>query len=103
MAFFCTQTGARIMAPGIVTAAGGKIPAFEDTAEHRAAENAALQALAATRSSPFEPPGPKAIDAAGIAALGMLRAPEPPAKPGPKPTAGAPERQRKGDAPAEHS
>lgn len=80
MAFFCTQTGARLVAPGISIKVGGTVAEYEGTAQHIAAETAAEKALAAARLSPTEiAASAEAIEAAAKAAQAVM-APAPAAK-----------------------
>lgn len=51
MAFFCDETGARIVAPGISVGAGGPVPMHDGTAYAAAAEHAADCELAKYRDA----------------------------------------------------
>jgi len=70
MAFFCTVTGNRILAPGISKAAGGEVPEHDGTDLADEAEHAARAALAKASLSAIEgAPSAQAIAAAVAAAL----------------------------------
>jgi len=85
--FFCTKTGARLIAPGISTTAGGNVPEHDGSPEHEAAAGKALAVIVAERKSPMEAASEatlgKAVEAA-LAHLGAKRSKPEPQKP-PKP------------------
>lgn len=51
MAFFCDETGVRIVAPGVSVSAGGSVPMHDGTAYAAAAEHAADCELAKYRDA----------------------------------------------------
>lgn len=83
MAFFCTKTGERIVAPGVhASVQPGGMPSFDDSPASRSAESAAVESLAVSRRSAAEiEPSPdaqaRARDAA-TKALGAQTKNEPP-------------------------
>lgn len=80
MAFFCTVSGVRIVAPGIAKCAGGAIPEYDATEVSDAAERVARDVIVTHRKSDLEAePSPEAIKAAGEAALDVITSPAKPA------------------------
>lgn len=76
MAFFCTKSGVRIVAPGISKSAGGDIAEYEGTDASASAEQAARSKLAEMAKSDHEAePSPEAVKAAGAAAEEELTKP----------------------------
>ena len=76
MAFFCTKSGVRIVAPGIaVGEPGGTIPVYDGSEDHVAAEEAAAVALKTPGSGGHSPPNEFTIAAAQRAALEVLLGP----------------------------
>ena len=76
MAFFCTVSGVRIIAPGVAKSAGGTIPDHDGTESSNSAEQAARATMVAMRKSPDEiEPSPEAMKAAENSALEQLTAP----------------------------
>lgn len=78
MHFFCPTTGARLIAPGVSSKAGGNAPEHDGSPTHEAASSAAHAALVACRLSPTEhAPSADAVAKALAAALGVLTEPAP--------------------------
>ncbi len=76
MAFFCTKSGVRIVAPGIaVGEPGGTIPVYDGSEDHVVAEQAAAVALKTPGSGGHSPPNETTIAAAQRAALEVLLGP----------------------------
>lgn len=73
MPFFCTKTGARILAPGVSTSAGGNVPDHDGSPEHEAAEQAADEALMDPARGAATPPDEKAMAKATKAAVEALK------------------------------
>lgn len=92
MAFFCPQTGVRVVAPGVhVSVDPNGVEAFDDSARTRAAESAAVASLAEGRLHVSEVmPSEDAQRAAREAASKALAPaePKPETKDEPKPATG---------------
>ncbi|MGK3981322.1 hypothetical protein WMF38_57525 [Sorangium sp. So ce118] len=76
MAFFCTKSGVRTIAPGIAKSAGGDIPEYDGTDVSDAAETAARAQLSELAKHDNEAqPSPEALGAAANAAVEELTKP----------------------------
>ena len=76
MAFFCTKSGVRIVAPGISKSAGGDVQEYEGDEAAMAAERVAAQKLAELAKTDNEAqPSPEALKAASAAAEDELTKP----------------------------
>lgn len=76
MAFFCTKTGVRIVAPGVSKGAGGDIAEYDGDDSGKAAEMAAQMKLAEMAKADNEAlPSAEAQKAAAIAAEEELTKP----------------------------
>lgn len=76
MAFFCTVSGARIVAPGIAKSAGGEIPDYDGTEGSDAADAAARLKLSELAKHDNEAqPSPEALSVAATAAVEELTKP----------------------------
>lgn len=96
MAFFCPQSGARVVCPGVSKSVGGNVPDYDGSDAHVAAESAAILALQQARRSPEEvaasPDGIAAAVKAGLAAL--VPKIETKAEPPPKPAMPTPNQKK---------
>jgi hypothetical protein len=72
--FFCPKSGARILAPGLSTTAGGDIPVHRGSERCAAAESAARHELAKHHPHPNEAPGAPALAASVKAARAAYEA-----------------------------
>ena len=82
MAFFCSQTGARIVAPGVhISVQPNGVPAFDGSEASIAAESAAVAVLSGHRRHDLEcepsPPAQQQARAAALKAFDNARKPEP--------------------------
>ena len=76
MAFFCSVSGVRTIAPGVAKCAGGTVPEYDESDASIDAERAARATIEAMRKSPEEvEPSPEAVKAAENAALDQLTSP----------------------------